>query len=427
MLKSKLTLFLMLAVLTVGTFAQSIPSGTGRIEALANSPFILDAATDINNNPAWNNYYRDYAFGDFGRNVISDFELSDQYGGATFGIGKQWNLGFVVNKSQGRFGNFGDFGNDSNAYNTGNIYAPVVPIKILIGYSLKKDFHVGLAPYIAMGNSDVTKSDTTVGTGDDSKRSSSRLGATLGFLKMVKKGWFEATINFGMNKYKNELTSGSSTSTYESEGGTEISVGLRGWLHPKTNSKVAVIPILGFSMYSWNPKMTSGSTTTTGFKNSLLDVNGGVGFNWPISDDIQIAAGIWVDYESKKREVGTDTALTYTTGHTKMETNTFVLPGFNFAGETRIADWLTARFGFSRSILRKKDTHTYTGSSTEEYSWNQGSSSANTVSLGAGFHFGRFSIDATVSEQWLKRGINFVSGQNNDLFGVISGSYNFGK
>jgi hypothetical protein len=53
------------------------------------------------------------------------------------------------------------------------------------------------------------------------------------------------------------------------------------------------------------------------------------------------------------------------------------------------------------------------------------SDNTQTVSLGAGFHFGRFSIDATVSERWLKSGINFVSGTNNDLFGVISASYNF--
>jgi hypothetical protein len=55
------------------------------------------------------------------------------------------------------------------------------------------------------------------------------------------------------------------------------------------------------------------------------------------------------------------------------------------------------------------------------------SSSIQTISLGAGFHFGRFSIDATVSERWLKQGINFVSGQSTDLFGVVSASYNFGK
>ena len=97
MLKKHLAVMLLL-FMAVGAYAQSIPSGTGRYEALGNSPFILDAATDINSNPAWNNYYRNYAFGDIGRNVINDFALSDQYAGVTFGIGKKLNLGMILNK-----------------------------------------------------------------------------------------------------------------------------------------------------------------------------------------------------------------------------------------------------------------------------------------------------------------------------------------
>jgi hypothetical protein len=38
---------------------------------LGNSRFILDAATDINNNPAWNTQYRNYAFGDIGRILLA--------------------------------------------------------------------------------------------------------------------------------------------------------------------------------------------------------------------------------------------------------------------------------------------------------------------------------------------------------------------
>ena len=49
MLKKRLVV-LLLMVMAVGVYAQSIPSGTGRFEALGNSPYILDAATDINNN-----------------------------------------------------------------------------------------------------------------------------------------------------------------------------------------------------------------------------------------------------------------------------------------------------------------------------------------------------------------------------------------
>jgi hypothetical protein len=61
MLKKHLAVML-LFVMAAGVFSQSIPSGTGRYEALGNTPFILDAATDIFNNPSWNTQYRNYSF-----------------------------------------------------------------------------------------------------------------------------------------------------------------------------------------------------------------------------------------------------------------------------------------------------------------------------------------------------------------------------
>ena len=75
MLKHFLAVML-LFVMGVGAFSQSIPSGTGRYTALGSSPFILDASTDIYNNPAWNNYYRNYAFGD-----LNQFGESDNFDG----------------------------------------------------------------------------------------------------------------------------------------------------------------------------------------------------------------------------------------------------------------------------------------------------------------------------------------------------------
>jgi hypothetical protein len=82
MLKKHLVV-LLLMVMAVGVYAQSIPSGTGRYEALGSSPYILDAATDIYNNPVWSSYYRNYAFGDIGRDVVNDFQLSGQYAGVS--------------------------------------------------------------------------------------------------------------------------------------------------------------------------------------------------------------------------------------------------------------------------------------------------------------------------------------------------------
>jgi hypothetical protein len=417
MLKKHLAVMLLL-FMAVGAFAQSIPSGTGRYEALGSSPFILDAATDINNNPAWNTQYRNYAFGDIGRDYIGtqDFQLSGQYAGATFGVSKKLNLGMILNKRDDYWNLFNANPDEPWRPNNNDVSEPIVPFKGLIGYTASKNFHLGLAPYFAYWKSDYTDTDTNQTTYD---RSATSLGGTLGFIYMIKKGWVEGALKFGMNSFKFETTTPiggarTLTTTVESNGGIHFGAGFRAWIYPKTNSKLAIVPLLGFSSYSWNPKQTS-PTAVEGLNYSWLNLNGGVGINIPVLDDIQIAGGLVVEYNSSKADSG---AFEY-------KRTDFVLPRFNLAGETSIAEWLTARFGYSRSVTMVKIEQNPFAGRTIETNYLEASDYAQTVSLGAGFHFGRFSIDGTVSERWLKEGINFVSGGDNDLFGVISASYNF--
>jgi len=411
MLKHFLAVML-LFVLAVSTYSQSIPSGTGRYTALGSSPFILDASTDIFNNPAWNNYYRNYAFGDLNTSATigspeTSGESSDNFNGnagVTFGVGKKWNLGMIINRRQDSWSSFTGLASVN----------PIVPFMGLIGYSASKNFHVSLAPYVSMGSS--SKTDTNLATNVDNSAMS--IGANLGFMYLIKKGWVEGAIMFRMNSYKNDSSFTGFSSVSDNDGGMEFGVNLRGWMYPTKGSKVAVVPFLGFSSFSFTPKNTTtiGDSTvvTTGSDYSSMSIYGGVGLNWPIMDDIQIAGGVTALYNTSKVS---DTA-------SETKTTNFIAPGFNMALETRITDWITARLGFSKSInMYKKEEN----NSTIEISDLRANDDASTVNLGAGFHFGRFSIDATVSERWLKQGPNFVSGQSTDLFGIISASYNFNK
>jgi hypothetical protein len=402
---------MLLVFIAVGTYSQSIPSGEGRMEALANSPFILDASTDMMWNPAWSGYYRHYAFGNIGRNAVGDFELSDQYGGVNFGVSKKLSLGMIINH---RMDGYNNMNQDAWGPSALRVPDPIVPFMGLVGLQVSKNFHLGLAPYVAMSKREVTSSSAQI---TDTTLKGSSLGANIGFGYMIKKGWVEGAIMFRMNKYSAEYVDSASTTTIESEGGMEIGARFRAWIYPTKGSKVAVVPLLSFYNMSYNPKLTSGSTTTTGVKYSWMNIGAGVGLNWPIADDIQIAGGVTLGYNTFKADSG---SFTY-------KATDFIAPEFNMAGETRIADWLTARFGFSRSVDMRKEELTVS-STTGEVSTLSPSSSVQTISLGTGFHFGRFSVDATVSERWLKHGVNFLSGgDNTDMFGVISASYNFAK
>lgn len=405
MLKHFLAVML-LFVMGVSTFSQSIPSGTGRYTALGGSPFILDAHVDMLNNPAWNNMYRNYAFADLTPETGAGF---DGHAGVTFGVGKKWNLGFIVNRRSDMWESFRDTTNNLFPGNS----SPIVPFMGLIGTSVNKNFHIGLAPYVAMWSRKGTSSDTTATNTDASSNS---MGANLGFIYMIKKGWVEGNFTFRMNKYKSESTTGSVTSTLENDGGIQFGANFRGWIYPSKGSKVAVVPVLGFSTMSFQPKSTSGSTTVTGLNYSWMSINGGVGLNWPIMDDIQIAGGVTAFYNTAKAD----------SGNVELKSTDLIAPVFHMAVESRIADWLTGRLGFQKGIHSDKSEFTsgsLTGELTELMAHNSSS-----ISLGAGFHFGRLSIDATISERWFKHGVNFLSGgDNEDMFGIISASYNFAK
>lgn len=408
MLKKHFTILVLLALMTVGVFAQSIPSGTGRYEALGNSPFILDAASDMYSNPVWNNYYRNYAFGDIGSGYVNDFQLNGQFGGVTVGF-KKWNLGLIVNKRMDVFNRFYD---DSTYRPAGT---PIVPVELLIGYTLNKNLFLTLAPYYSGWSYSQTTTDLN---NPDIDNASSSLGAKLGVLYFVKKGWVEGVVTFGMNKFKDVTTVGdpSVTTTTENDGGIDLGVNLRAWIIANKTTKLAFIPVLGFETYSWNGKSTTGSVSSTGIKHSYLNLNAAAGLNLPISDDIQIAGGLSFFMNSTKVDSGSYEAK---------ETIT-LLPGFNLAGEFQIADWLTGRAGFSKGMYSGKSTYSGTGY-TNEYKWKWEPDVVQTVSLGAGFHVGRFSLDATVAEAWVKRGPYILSGQPTDMFGVVSASYNFNK
>jgi len=411
MLKKHLAVMLMF-ILAAGVFSQSIPSGSGRYNALGNSPFILDAHVDMLNNPAWNSYYKDYAFADLSPYSGSEFT---GHAGVNFAVGKQWSLGFIVNKRQDAWENFRT---SSNTFIPANISSPIVPFMGLIGYQASKTLYVSLAPYYASWSYKQTISDTNF---VDFDNSTSSMGANLGFMYLMKKNWIEGSFNFRMNKYKYDSTLGSYNAHLENDGGIEFGAMFRGWIYTSKNSKIAVVPLISFNTFSFQPKLT-GTASAIGLNYSSMNFGGAVGLNWPIMDDIQIAGGIGANYLSSKAD----------SNNYEIKDNKLIAPSYNLALETKIADWLTGRMGFSRSIVSSSYTNNTTippqPTFTAEYTGTSPSSDASTFSLGAGFHFGRFSIDATVSEAWFKHGINFISGgDSNDLFGVVSASYNFKK
>jgi hypothetical protein len=417
MLKKHFTVLLLLVIMTFGAFAQSIPSGTARYEALGYNPFIMDAATDINRNPAWGGMYKNYGFGDLGRATGngSDFYLDDQYVGINFGLGKTINAGLILNKNKGMI--FGGLFGADGSYNTFDISNPIVPLEVLLGYSSpNKKLHIGLAPYYAAWSK-----DSTVG-GVLTERSSSTLGGTLGVISIMKNGWIEGNVDFRMNSFKFADTS----VTYKNDGGMELGVALRAFLMVNKQYKINLVPYGAFNMVSWKPNYTPVDPTAHEYKWSGFAF--GVGMNMPVLDNGLLAGGLSFalnSYEDAATANDPETGNTYNYKLTQMS-----LPQFNFGLEWGFADWFTGRAGYSRAVINQKTTFTLTSggtSTTSELKEMLASNPDQTITLGAGFHFNRFSIEGTIGEKFFQRGPYILSGRGTDMFGVLSASYNFNK
>jgi len=399
-------------LLTSVSYGQSISSGTARYEALGYNPFIKDASIDINRNPAWTTVYRNYAFGDLGRDVVNDFQLTDQFGAVNFGVSKDMSLGLVLNK-------FEDNWNDFKPYDSLlGISRPVVPLKVTLGWQMSPKFALGFAPYYAAWSSEQQFATTT----DITKLSSSSLGATVGLLSKMEGGWIEGAVDAKFNSYKSDVTVGTTNTVQNNQGGMNLSFFTRGFFTVNKSMGLNLVPYLAFNTSSWNPVATP---TTAGYPDnqySTMNFAGGIGVNMPVFDQGLLAGGLSFAYSSysDKSALSSGRNLTNTV---------FVLPAFNLGLEWPLTDWMTGRVGYSRAVASvKNNRETTVGTVVTTYTkGTQVSSPDQTITTGLGFHFNRFSLDGTVGEKFYHDGIYILSGKTTSLFGMLSASYNFGK
>lgn len=408
---AKLLSVMLLGIMLVTSvsFGQSIPSGTARYEALGYNPFIKDASIDINRNPAWSTVYRNYAFGDLGRDVVGtdQYQLTEQWAGINFGVSKDVSLGLVLNKFEDRWTSYNDYINGQNL----GIQRPVVPLKVLFGWQMSPKFALGVAPYYAGWSKETQDTSNNL-----TKWSSSTLGGTIGLLGKLEGGWIEGAVDVKTNGFKFDQTIGTTNNKNENEGGLQMNVYTRGFFTVNKNLGVNLVPYLNFAMFSWNPTTTP--VLAGGYpKYSDLSFMGGIGINMPVLDNGLLAGGLSAGYHSFETK--------YESVNLTNKVSEFVLPQFNLGLEWPFTEWLTGRAGYSRSVYSTKDE--WTGAANMYTTQTGVSDAKQTITCGFGLDFNRFNLSGTVGEKLFKEGFYIMTGKTNDLFGVLSASYYFGK
>lgn len=258
-----------------------------------------------------------------------------------------------------------------------------------------------------------------------------------------------------------------------SASGTELQLAARGKF--KVSNKFNFVPYAMFASASAEPKedkpilKTAAETRfLAAFPQTMSMEENGTAFAFGLGGEYKTQSFYFaggVSFQSGSMEQKLDSTGSYidyyyfpddtvTQKFSGTETYTYTaIPVINLGAEWWAAEWLACRVGYQRAIGNVK--HEFEGTWTrtdrqgtpvtqsETYNYESNQSIAHSmmivgglnpstfdglVTLGVGLKFGGFALDATVSEEALRRGLGlFGSNDNLNTFGFMTASYNFAE
>ena len=254
---------------------------------------------------------------------------------------------------------------------------------------------------------------------------------------------FDAAAALHLDKADDKVTGvpiATSNSGDYSASGTEFQAYARAKFN--MSSKFNLVPYAGVMTVSASPNedtRPNGVTTTPYTDNvNLLNYALGIGGEYR-AGSFYFAGGLSFESYKQKFEETPGTAAPASARVTTTTTySDNAIPVVNLGMEWTLTDWLTGRAGYfrwlgSQDYKQEAPAYTYDQSVTYPNSWVflGGINDANwdgLVTLGVGLKFSGFALDATVSDEALRRGLGLIGAQDNiNTFGYLTASYYFGE
>ena len=467
MKRAIVTGFLVIA-LAGSAFSQAKPGGVARMVSMGGAlygtntvlnPYVYKDPAWILVNPAYQSMYRDYVWlnvaggGVTGANGAEN-TASSQFGGLNVGMGKTFTLGVLLNYDPSYANAIGGTGgmltNFVNIARPGRVNPvivaqpagappPVASLEALATFQLD-EMHLGLGVQYGWTSKDAE--GTTATTSTTGEIGTSVIGVRAGMVWDIGSGnSFDANAAFRLANASDSYTvSGTAPATGTSEytaSSTDISVNLRGRF--RLSNRVGIVPVGAFRTISSEPKeesiLSNQTASTYSLTRSNLLILAGVGAEYTtrvfyLAGGLAFATTSMKDEETNRNGANTG-SITTTTGSTSF-------PIINIGGEWHFTDWMDGRLGYYRSLgsdSRKVEV-SQNQSTVEGTLFNPSSivgisgygpvPDNSLVTLGVGIHFDGFALDATVSEEALRRGLGLLgSGDSINTFGYITLSYSF--
>jgi hypothetical protein len=455
MMKRLAGLVILLAVVAMSLNAQAKPGGVARMISMggavagtniALNPFVFNDPTWNLVNPAYASMYKDYIWS----NIACANGYGNQFSGVTFGFGKEWAFGATLSYdpsatqalyrpgflpapyNNGLLSTFiGNVyaGRPANPAGASNALPPVEVFEVYTAYHMGT-LDLGLAVMYGWASNDAKSTPSGAGT-SEGLVSANVFGFRAGvILDLTNGSALEASAALRLDNAKDKITDPVAGSSEFNASGTEIQAAAR--LKLKMSNRVNFVPYAGIQSLSGEPKedgVPTGRTATQAtlkLSNFSLAVGAGAEYR---TATFYLAGGLSFASLRTKAEA-TPPPPTGTTTSTVTSTN---FPLFNLGAEWWFTDWLAGRLGYYRAF---QNTNTKveppTGGTTTENAVFGGVSNVaiggynddNLVTLGLGFKFGNFDLDATVSENALRSALGLIGSATN-TFGYITMSYCF--
>lgn len=380
--------------------------GHARILSLGSNPYIIDPEF-IKVNPAWAQEYDNFLWVDIGSKSASSADASDgQFAGVNVRLNSRWTLGGIVTVK------------NSN---------PIMSISVIDPFSIVNQINniIGASKVVELNNNfealaSYRFDELTLGLGaayaysvnnvnyassSNEKADASQFGLNAGVLVKLKRNLL-LDIGAGLILPAASYEPASGFKTKLSQ--TILMIDARAFIN--LSERLAVVPIVRFQSVSGSLELHGTSGDLQSVSNFLV----GAGTNYSIHRFL-LAGGVYFNYNKI-------TVPQITGASPQLIQSRIDFPVWNLGAEWHATRWLIARIGYSA------------GTSNYDYEISASPSTKNeavytgyvpgAVTLGIGFRFGRFGLDATIKSDVLRQGLNNIGG-GTPTFSYISSSYAF--
>ncbi|MCC6637344.1 MAG: hypothetical protein IT278_06405 [Ignavibacteriaceae bacterium] len=407
-------------VLLVAMFAASVNAQSGivpkernggyaRVQSMGGeggtNPFLVDAF-NMTTNPAFAKYYSNFLWGDIGASTAAVNDGDGQFAGFNYSLTNKFTLGAIlarndykgagissVGLTNGFVGILNGIGSTTrNAVNLDNNF------QVIGAYALSDATVLGFGVAFAS-----TQNDRTPASGTADKSSATQFGINVGLIQHFSKdNALDLALSFISGSAKNEAATTNKVS------GSVIDVSAR-YFH-FLGKGFSFVPTANFQTISGTVDVAGASTDL----DSYMSRGVGAGLNYT-TGDLFLAGGVSFMTESWTAKATTTTP--------ELTRNHFWFPVWNLGAEFKLTDWMKARLGYK--VATNKDKQETAATTTTKNEVVMTAFDRTGVTLGLGFNFGKFSLDATVNDEVLRQGFKNLSTGGVNTFGHISASYAF--